>query len=1720
METKNKTGKRQVETYQVTGEAQKDKVKCRERKISLKKRGQSLHLKVSNSNIHGKEFTELVHDIVRDNIVIKNVLSGNGYLVCVVETDSSKKAKDIIFAIHQHNKKSDIKIMVTKHEKPTHIVPGKQCLISDEENVLLEIMDTEARTTLSKHNEIITEIISRIQIITDEINIKSFATNEKSNSTVSPFSHDTTDNPLAEDDVKKTLLSKQEEIDALHDKRLELELQKKEFKDFTSCINNMLQKVKKSKNLNSALKLIYSEFKVECTHLSSALPMYARRTEITTMVTDNQVSIILGETGSGKSTQVAQYLYQAGFANSGLIVCTQPRKIAASSLATRVAQEMGTSVGNIVGYQVGMQMKMSQVTKIIYMTDQMLLNLCLKDECFSKYACIIIDEAHERSIYTDLLLGMIKTCLDKRPELRVVITSATIEPKIFVKYFGTCPVLKVAGRMFPVDVIWPSEKELIEDNYERAALRQSLFVHEKEEDGDILTFLTSPLEVERCCFNFEKSAKDKHNFICLPLHGRLQALEQQKVFESAPIGKRKIVFATNTAETSITIPGIKYVIDTGVAKEMQFDPQKNISALNTTTITKSSAEQRKGRAGRTASGKCFRLYLEDTYRKMNSNSKPEILRIHLGHALLKLFELGVNPLQFDFVEAPSKDLMNSAMETLEEVGAVLGEKITERGKWIAKLPIDPKFGAFVHEAVNDGVGIEAIILTASSGTSGVFYRSGTDSEKNRADQHKVRFCHEGGDFMTMLNVFREWHDQPEKSKGEWCCKNSINGKVVRGIRENVNEILNTLKKELGIHLKFVLKSPKNIDEKLQNMLFRMFKQNIGHYLGHEKAGYLVVHKEQNVQIFPASSLISLGSQPNWIVIERVLKTSRDFASNVTPVKDVWIKEALETGLLKLDIETIQNHKIEQVVFYEVGQKLYADFVGVCHSELRNLQNCIKKKCGGNLAIIEASKEYGEISVYTKPQNAHIAISMVDERISLFRKKLKDATSEQNLSLSKSSVKVVIGAGLNLVDVVMPNEYRTIVVVVKDSLSSEKQIREFFEKWGRIDSLYKFRNSKEKTKWGKVTFMKKEDAERAIAAMKDDGCIAPIGGIPDKGMEIPNIPKKGYMMRAKLEWCRRPMFAFIKFSNSAVVKQVCKASIVINGSRLRIRQSKTNTSEVHILNFNSNTKEEDLRQAFEIKLPLLKDSIEKITMRSKSVKTSEDELTSLKQTIERKLREYVKEGEFTLDLKTPKDHHNTFLGFISFTIPEEGLLAYVGINNTFKINYELVTMTPEFKTTVVIPKFLFPTYKDTVENFSKNLDETLSAKCRSKELKNGNVLVELVSEEKETVLQAKQIIQSAVNGKKYGKDDIDDIEVLFTWDGKAFIDKVKKQTNTIIMADSRVFVITIHGSKDNTSKAIKALIEYIRDRKTGVSKQLVLKGPDKPAGIMKELMLRYGFDLSKLKEENELKYIELDRRRHILTMAGELKVVDKVIEVVQTVIEGVVKKGKCNEHLQSVKTRDCVVCFCPIEEGELYRLEICGHSYCKDCIKFQFQSHIESNEFPVCCSSDGCGENWALKDVMTMMEKNEYQLNVLVEKATSSFVAKNQKAYKYCTTPDCPIIYRVSKIETPFTCPQCEMCVCTACDKQFHDDLTCEDAKRKEEAEKENDLTDMKFQEWIQNTANVKQCPNCSTIIEKISGCNRMACASCHTHICWVCLSHYTTAGDCYEHLSSVHGSVY
>ncbi|NPA77114.1 MAG: DEAD/DEAH box helicase [Candidatus Diapherotrites archaeon] len=500
---------------------------------------------------------------------------------------------------------------------------------------------------------------------------------------------------------KHSDLSVVEEINTLKGKINELKAQETEFLKAANSILAELN-VDSKQPTSRILEDSRRRFGLEASKFSSALPMYARRSVIIDCIRANQVSVILAETGSGKSTQVTQYMLEAGLAERGQIVCTQPRKVAAATLARRVAEEMYTTVGHLVGYKAGFVEKRSKRTKIMYVTDHVLLNECIGDPDLSRYSCIVIDEAHERSIYTDLLLGMIKKALQRRPDLHAIITSATIDPEVFVKFFGGCPVLRVPGRVFPVEVFYHNDVTACQpvDNYVALALDKVQYIHdEKEPPGDILVFLTSPKETEKACELMEKRiSRDKLE--CLPLHGQQAPSEQQKVFGGVKNGRRKVVFSTNCAETSITIPGIKYVVDTGLAKEKSFDCTKSMSTLKICYISKSSADQRKGRAGRIEPGRCYRLYSESVYDQMKATSTPEILRTHLGLSLLKLMLLGIpDPRQFDFVQTPPLDLLETAWQSLKELDAVNSEILTDLGRQLAQLSLEPKLGKLVIEGI-------------------------------------------------------------------------------------------------------------------------------------------------------------------------------------------------------------------------------------------------------------------------------------------------------------------------------------------------------------------------------------------------------------------------------------------------------------------------------------------------------------------------------------------------------------------------------------------------------------------------------------------------------------------------------------------------------------------------------------------------------------------------------------------------------------------------------------------------------------------------------------------------------------------------------------------------------------------------------------------------------------------------------------------------------------
>ena len=1590
-------------------------------------------------------------------------------------TNSSKQAK---LLLHKSNSSSKTKIWCSINKE------RKLNLRKERQSNFVSSLADVAKKLITKHNAQLKEILERIEAITDK-------------------------KPKFQ--AIDVFRSKKKEKEALTSKQKEMENQDMEFKSFLSSMYDKLENLRHYDFDEEDLTQLETAFKMECERFSTGLPIYARRTDIVRLINENQASVILGETGSGKSTQVVQYLYQTGRFEEGSIVCTQPRKVAAISLATRVAKEMESNVGHLVGYQVGLHTKKCKETKILYMTDHVLLNECLKDPRLSSFSCIIIDEAHERSIFTDLLLGMIKKCLTLRTDLRVVITSATIDPDVFVRFFGVnCPVLSVSGRTFPVVIEWSGDG--CDDNYEERSLQKAIEVHRSENKGDILVFLTSPLEVDKCCQKFETRLRGQNDFECLPLHGKLQANEQQRVFNPPRRGKRKIVFATNSAETSITIPGIKYVIDSGRIKEMQFDPKKNISSLVVTLVTKSSANQRSGRAGRTAPGKCFRLYSEKEYNEMNACSTPEILRVNLCQALLKLIELGVDPVSFDFVESPPKEQLVQAMETLESIGAITDGMITELGKWVAKLPFHPIFGKFVHDALELNIGIEALVLTACCGSGGsLFYRSGSAQDKLNADKMRIRFSHQGGDVMTMLNAYREWHRQPENTKGKWCAKNCVNGKTIKAVRDTVTDVLLIFRKELKIKLEFKFNDPETVDLMLQKMLFKTFKHNICHFLGHEKAGYHVIHKAHNVCLFPSSALPSLGLQPNWIVIEQVLQINRDYGINATPVPVEWIEEGIREGWLKeFGMERAEQQKVKQIILYGVGDQSFRDFVGPRYTQLKELEMTLQNLIRDSIVIVDTDSRIGEISVYGSETMVTLVKQHIDHVLVPIQTKYKDEKSEQYLSSTKQGTRVVMSAGCSVADVLMPDEYKSVMVVSFPGMTqflTVDIVREEFEWYGDITHIEMFRYNKNKQRnWGKVTFETTNQAENAVAESQEEEIIA----LPTGNARLQNE----HRLRAKLEWCRRPSkgSAFVEFSDIRLVSNILRnhRCLVVGGTNARLARSKKDDNQIYVNGLSKFVNEEVLRHSFVNNFGLNDDHIVRASVVRERVQTSGSEIETIRRRLSAHLERYVTDGRFNLQLKPPKDKDFTFVAFASFSIIEEGRNACLNLVENFRPNGEIINSSVSLQASLLVIRTVFEQINSDILKSIARLNKNEGINIRHRILRNGNCAIDMNCDHIDTLHRVRRKLDKLIQGKKMTKQDFPNIHELFTRSGKYELRNIGSRTSTLIIDDYRILEISIFGDRRNQNEAFTLLQEYLHKLTQGVTRTLALKGPDKPYGVIKKMFILYDIDLGKMKRNiRGLHCLQIDLRNHTVSINGLAESVDESILEINNVIDDLRNTQNC-DHVEN-EEHQCSICFMEIDDGEIYRLEACGHPFCKTCIVPQLESAVGNNDFPITCCKEDCGELWSWRDLNSVSLQSGMSINSLVNRATNSYVAKHDKEYKYCISPDCPSIYRVTLRSDVFCCCECEARICTACHSQYHDGLSCDMVKELKE-------DPSGIQIWLKKDPNNrKPCPNCSLPIEKAGGCNHIECTKCRHHICWVCLEHFKICRNCYIHLEEVHG---
>jgi pre-mRNA-splicing factor ATP-dependent RNA helicase DHX38/PRP16 len=617
------------------------------------------------------------------------------------------------------------------------------------------------------------------------------------------------------------------------------------------------------------------------------LPIFSVRDELLQVVRENQVIVVVGETGSGKTTQLTQYLYEDGYTTNGIVGCTQPRRVAAMSVAKRVSEEMETDLGQLVGYAIRFEDVTGKNTIIKYMTDGVLLRETLKDSDLDKYRVIIMDEAHERSLNTDVLFGILKKVVARRRDFKLIVTSATLNAQKFSNFFGSVPIFNIPGRTFPVNALY--SKTPCED-YVEAAVKQAMTIHITSGPGDILIFMTGQDEIEATCYTLAErmeqlvtsTKQTVSKLLILPIYSQLPADLQAKIFENAEDGARKCIVATNIAETSLTVDGIFYVIDTGYSKMKVYNPRMGMDALQVFPVSQAAADQRKGRAGRTGPGTCYRLYTESAYQnEMLPSPVPEIQRTNLGNVVLLLKSLKIdNLLDFDFMDPPPQDNILNSMYQLWVLGALNNVGgLTDLGWKMVEFPLDPPLAKMLLMGEKLGCLNEVLTVVSMLSVPSVFFRPKDRAEESDAAREK--FFVPESDHLTLLNVYQQW--KANQYRGDWCNDHYLHVKGLRKAREVRSQLLDILKA-----LKIPLTSCDPDWDIVRKAICSAYFHNAARLKGIGE--YVNCRNGMPCHLHPSSALYGLGYTPDYVVYHELILTTKEYMQCATSVEAHWLAE--------------------------------------------------------------------------------------------------------------------------------------------------------------------------------------------------------------------------------------------------------------------------------------------------------------------------------------------------------------------------------------------------------------------------------------------------------------------------------------------------------------------------------------------------------------------------------------------------------------------------------------------------------------------------------------------------------------------------------------------------------------------------------------------------------------------------------------------------------------
>ncbi|KAM5304628.1 putative ATP-dependent RNA helicase DHX35 [Glossophaga mutica] len=648
---------------------------------------------------------------------------------------------------------------------------------------------------------------------------------------------------------------------------------------------------------SSATTVVYNPYAaLSIEQQRQKLPVFKLRNHILYLIENYQTVVIVGETGCGKSTQIPQYLAEAGWTAEGRVVgVTQPRRVAAVTVAGRVADERGAVLGHEVGYCVRFDDCTDPLaTRIKFLTDGMLVREMMADPLLTKYSAIMLDEAHERTLYTDIAIGLLKKIQKKRGDLRLIVASATLDAEKFRDFFNqnetsdptrdTCVTLTVEGRTFPVDIFYLQSPV---PDYIKSTVETVMKIHQTEGDGDILAFLTGQEEVETVVSMLIEQARAlgrtgmKRHLRVLPMYAGLPSFEQMKVFERVSHSVRKVIVATNVAETSITVSGVVYVIDCGFMKLRAYNPRTAIECLVVVPVSQASANQRAGRAGRNRSGKCYRLYTEDAFDKLPQSTVPEMQRSNLAPVILQLKALGIdNVLRFHFMSPPPAQSMVQALELLYALGGLDKDcRLTEPlGMRIAEFPLNPMFAKMLLESGNFGCSQEILSIAAMMQIQNIFVVP--SHQKSQAIRVHRKFAVEEGDHLTMLNVYEAFIKHSKNS--QWCQEHFLNYKgLVRAatVREQLKKLL--------VKFQVPKKSSEGDPDPVLRCIVSGFFANAARF--HSTGAYRTIRDDHELHIHPASVLYA-EKPPRWVIYNEVIQTSKYYMRDVTAIESAWLLE--------------------------------------------------------------------------------------------------------------------------------------------------------------------------------------------------------------------------------------------------------------------------------------------------------------------------------------------------------------------------------------------------------------------------------------------------------------------------------------------------------------------------------------------------------------------------------------------------------------------------------------------------------------------------------------------------------------------------------------------------------------------------------------------------------------------------------------------------------------